>query len=256
MKYYKFLLIMIVVFSSCKVYKTNAVLDKTIKKISTKKLIKKINKASFNSNSLEAKYKVNFNDGKKDQRFTVQLKLDRDSVIWLKGSKLVTVFKAVLTADKVAYYSSIFKNYFEGDYKILTDVFGVKVRFEELQNILLGQSITTFGKDDAKLTIQNNAYELLLNDTFNSFNVSYGINGTHFKLNQQRLVNTSKGQQLEINYPSYTSASGELLPSKIEIIATQGSRVNKITMSLKSIEINKNINTSFSIPKGYKKVSL
>ena len=48
---------------------------------------------------------MNFNDGITKQSISVYLRIKKDEVIWLKGTKFINVFKAKITPDKVRFYS-------------------------------------------------------------------------------------------------------------------------------------------------------
>ncbi|NJN50355.1 MAG: DUF4292 domain-containing protein [Polaribacter sp.] len=108
---------------------------------SVKKVIKKHEAAFFNQKTLDAKYKVNFDNGKTAQSINVQLQIIKDEVILIKGTKLISVFKAKITKDSVSYYSPLARHYFKGDFSLIKDFIGVEINFEQLQNLLGYESI-------------------------------------------------------------------------------------------------------------------
>ena len=55
---------------------------------------------------------------------------------------------------------------------------------------------------------------------------------------------------------TYSIVDKEIFPKKINIRAKQGKKITKINFTLKSVEFNKPINTSFSIPENYKHINL
>ena len=100
------LFLFLIVLSSCKSKKTLVDLNTTVlKKISAKKIIKKHNALSFDAKSLEAKLKVGYSDYKNGKRnkinFTVNLRVLKDSVIWMKGSKVISAFRVKITPSSL-----------------------------------------------------------------------------------------------------------------------------------------------------------
>ena len=130
------------------------------KDISARKVAKRHIAANFDKKTVDAKLKVNFDNGKTKQGLSVYLKMKKDEVIWLKGSKLITVFKAEITPTSVRYYSPVFKNYFEGDFSMIKQLLGVEINFEQLQNLFLGQSLLNVKEEDQEVKIVDNRYVL------------------------------------------------------------------------------------------------
>lgn len=256
MRYLKYLLVLTIFFTSCKTKKQAIDSYVIAKKISAKKIIRKHIAARFNKEILDAKFKANFNDGKTKQSISVYLKIKKDEVIWLKGTKFINVFKAKITPEKVRFYSPLEREYFEGDFSMLEKIFGVAINFQQLQNLFLGQAILDIKKEKYNLEVVNNSYVLTPKIQVNLFNVFFAVNPGYFKLDHQSIVNSSQGDRLDIKYPSYKLGEDEILPQEINIKVKRGKKLTTIDFTLKSVEFNTEINTSFSIPKGYKRIHL
>ena len=110
MRYLKYLFVFILVFTACKTKKY--ALDNSIiaKEMSAKKVARKHVSANFKKKTISAKFKVNFNDGSTKESISVYVRIKKDEVIWLKGTKFINIFKAKITPDKVRFYSPIEKN--------------------------------------------------------------------------------------------------------------------------------------------------
>jgi hypothetical protein len=87
------------------------------------------------------------------------------------------------------------------------------------------------------------------------FDVFFTINPTHFKLDEQSIVNAEKKLRLDVKYPSYNIINNVVFPSEINIKAKNTKRVTAIDLEYKSVEFDTNVEMSFSIPSGYKKLS-
>ncbi len=256
MRYFKYILMLTLVFTACKSKKL--VLDANVeaKEISVNKVVRKHIAANFKKETIDAKFKANFNDGKTNQSITVYLKITKDKEIFLKGTKFITVFKAKITPTSIAYYSPYAKNYFEGDFKMLKKILGTEINYEQLQSLFLGEAMLDVKKNKQNVEIVNNSYILTPTAKDLLANVVTAVNPNHFKLDFQAIASPIKKESLEIKYPSYKLIDNVVFPAEINITAKQVSKTTKIDFTLKSVEFNTVLNTSFSLPKGYKRINL
>ncbi len=225
------------------------------KNISARKVAKKHVAANFDKKTVDAKLKVNFDNGKTSQGLNVNLKIKKDEVIWLKGSKFLTVFKAEITPTSVRYYSTVFKNSFEGDFSMIEKLLGVAINFEQLQNLFLGQSLLNVKEIDQEVAIVNNRYILSPEKQAELFNIFFTINPAHFKLDEQNIVNTEQNLRLDVNYPSYNLIQNTVFPSAINIKAKKPKSVTKIDLVYKSVVFDTEVFMSFNMPNSLKKLS-
>lgn len=254
MKLLKIIPFFILVCFSCKSKNNMIDANAIAKNMSAKKIARKHNAANFNKESLDSKLKVNFNNGNTKQSLSVQLKMKKDEVIYLRGTKLITVFKAKITPTSVSYYSPIAKHYFEGDFSMIKELLGVEINFEQLQNLFLGQSFENLLDEKQNVSIVANSYILSPEIQNALYDIFFSINPSHFKLNNQRIVNQEKNLSLDIFYPSYNVVENIILPSKINVVAKNSKRTTTIDLEYRSVEFNTDIFMSFKIPNGYKRL--
>ena len=88
------------------------------------------------------------------------------------------------------------------------------------------------------------------------FGILFFMNPSNFKLNKQVIRNSEKRQLLSVSYPNYTKVEGEQFPKKINIRATDNRNLTTINIEYRSIEFNEKLTFPFSIPSGYKEISL
>ena len=255
MRFLKYVLVFTIVLTSCKTKKVMIDTKAIAKDISARKVAKKHVAANFDKKTIDAKLKVNFNNGKTKQNLSVRMKIKKDEVIWLSGSKIINVFKAEITPTSVRYYSSLFKNYFEGDFSMIKELLGVEINFEQLQNLFLGQSLQNVKKEQQEVEIVNNAYVLSPKEQSDLFAIFFTINPSHFKLDKQSIVNSLKGQRLDIIYPLYDLVNDEEFPFEINIKATQERSFTTIDLRYKSVVFDTELTIPFSIPNGYKRLN-
>ncbi|MBS9774871.1 MAG: DUF4292 domain-containing protein [Tenacibaculum sp.] len=257
MKFIKYLVISLLVISSCKSKKNIINGSNTVNDISVKRLVKKHNSANFNKKTIDAKLKVNYKNEKDNVGLSVRIKIEKDKVIWLKGSKVIQIFKAKITPTKISYYSTHFKNYFEEDFSVIKEILGADINFEQLQNIILGQSLINIKPNKYNLKTTEKSYNLSPK-THKLYEFLFNINKKNFKLNKQLLSN--KKEFLSIKYPEYYEKEKEFFPKKMEIKAVnikKGiSNTTDINIFVRSVNFNTELNMPFSIPLGYKEIKL
>lgn len=256
MRFVKYTMLFLLLFTACKANKVATDTSGNVKKITAKKVIKKHYAVRFNKETVDAKFKANFNNGKIKQTINVQLRIKKDEVIWLKGTKFINIFKVKITPEKVSYYSPLEKKYFEGDFTLLKKVLGVDINFNQLQNLLLGQAMLNLKTIKPTLAVTNNSYVLTPKQQASLFNAFFSINSEHFKLTKQQITSNRKKQSLSINYPKYKLVNAVLFPEQINIKAQEEHKLTTVDFLLKSVIFNTPINTTFKIPSGYKPIIL
>lgn len=254
MKILKYSLFFMVFCFSCKTKKNMIDANIIAKNISARKVAKKHDLGSFDKKTVDAKLKVNFNNGKTNQGLSVQLKMKKDEVIYLRGTKLITVFKAKITPTSVSYYSPFAKNYFTGDFSMIKQLLGVEINFEQLQNLFLGQALQNLKEDKHEVDIVDNKYFLTPENQNILFDIFYTINPSYFKIDKQSIINSQKNLSLDIIYPSYNLINDIIFPSKINIIAKNTKRTTRIDFDYKTVVFDEDISMSFNIPSGYKRL--
>ena len=254
MKFLKYILFLTIVLTSCKAKKNMIDANAIAKEISARKVAKKHIAANFDKETVGAKLKVNFNNGKTKQSLSVSMKIIKDEVIYLKGTKFITIFKAKITPTSVRYYSPFAQNYFEGDFSMIKKLLGVEINFEQLQNLFLGQSLLNVKEEKQQVEIVNNRYVLSPEKQATLYDVFFTINPSHFKLEEQSIVNAVKNLRLDIKYPSYNLVDEVVFPSEINVIAKNPKSSTVINLYYKSVVFNTTLNMSFNIPRTYKQL--
>lgn len=257
----RFLLIMMLV-ASCK--STKEVTDTStlvVKKMSARKIIKRHLENTFTAKTLDAKIKAEYSQtNDKGERssnsFTIRLRMQKDSIIWIKANKVITVFKAKITPSSFSFYIPVPKNktYFEGDYETLKKVIGIDVSFDQLQNILFGQSIFEMKGKKYEATVEKSSYGLKPKVQEKLFNLFFKINAQNFKVDEMNLNNEDKNQSLRLQYANYKQFQNMWLPMGITINAKEGVKYTYINLVYKSITLDKPINIPYRIPSSYKRL--
>ncbi len=244
---------MLLLISSCKTVKST---ETSAKMIAVKKLIKAYEKAEFSQKTIQAKIKVHYKDPKLSQNVSVKLRLKKDEIIWMSGSFLgFPLAKLKITPSSVQFYEKITKTYFDGDFSLISDALGTELNFEQLQDMLLGQSLFPLHKD-AAVQIVHNSYLFTPRKQANLFDIFCWISPTHFKVEKQEIKDNKENQSLSIKYPNYQQISKKYFPKNIQIDALQSKKLTQISMEYRNVEFDKELRYPFEIPANYKRIKL
>lgn len=260
MRWFTYIMVLVFVASACKTNK--AVVEATnVKKMNARKVVKKHLENTFAANTLDAKIKVRYTNNRGSQRkrheFRVTLRMIKDSVIWMRGAKALTVFKVKITPNSFSFYSPLSKEYFEGDFSLLEKLLGVSLTFEQVQDLLLGKSVFEMKGRRFDSEVADNSYKLTPKVQKDFFDVFFKVNPMHFKLDQMFLEHQEKDQTLRIDYSAYSKVENDLIPIKMMINATEAEDAYTwINLEYRSLKVNQPVKMNFRIPSGYKRIEL
>ena len=238
---------------SCKSTKTITANGELNSKLTTKQLVKQIEKVDANFKTLVGKLKVEYIQQDRSEGTTVSLRLEKDKTIWM--SKL-GIAKVLITPQRVAYYNKWDNTYFDGDFTYLSNLLGTELDFQKVQNMLLGQSLFALNDKDYKLDIFDKSYQLQPKKQRELFELFLMINPAHFKMDSQQIAQPEQRRILQIDYLSYQEVENQTFPSQTKILAVENEDQLEINLELKSVQLDEEVRFPFTIPSGYKKIEL
>ncbi len=250
------LFFLLIILNSCK--GTKAVATSGIKKISTEKIISNHYKQSFNFETLNARVKIKYDDGKQSFSPNATLRFEKDKTIWISVKMLgITLAKVLITPDKVSYYEKINNTYFEGDFIVLSEWLGTNdLDFDKVQQMLLGQALFDLREGKYKSSVFDAAYQLKPKEDLELFERLFMILPDNYKIGIQQLKQPTEERNLTIKYQSYQKVGNQDFPEKIEIEALQGKDKTMINVEYKQVDYNARVTFPFKIPSGYKEVTI
>ncbi len=247
-----FAVAMLLFAANCKSSKSVIASGEASEKLSAKQVIKQHQKNDADFKTLQGKVKIDIIQNQKEQGSTFNLRIEKDKVIWLSAK--LGLARMMITPDKVRFYNKLDNEYFDGDYKLLSDFVGVDLDFNKVQNILLGQAIFDLKDEPHKVSVNENSYALQPKNQNTLLELFYLINPSHFKMDSLKMFQQLKKRVLQVDYKSYQEVNKEVLPKDIRIIAVEDSDEVKITMEFKSLKLNEDVRFPFNIPTGYKEI--
>ena len=226
----------------------------SLKNLSAKSVIRNHYAASGNFNTLSGKMRIEYESGAVRQGIPATFRMERDKTLWI--SVFFGMGKALVTPDKIAFYSSVNNISFEGDFETLSDYIGTPLDFNTLQGLLLGEATTDLKKQRFRLEPDTKVYRLKPQKAMALFKLFVDIDPLNFKVAQTQISQGGSENKLRILYPSYTSVDGMLLPKEISVSAQMGKTRSTVGISYKNLSVNRELSFPFNMPKGLKPLRL
>ena len=221
-------------------------------RLSSKQLIKEHTKSDASFKTLQSRVKVEYSQGDHSQSHTISLRMEKDKVVWISAA--FGVVKVMITPEKVSYYNKLDQTYFDGDYSLISDLLGTYLDFENVQQLLLGQSIYDMTEEKYASDTFEKSYLLHPEDQSTLFEIFFLLNPTHFKLDSQQFAQPMDNRMLQIDYKGYQEVEEQILPQNIRVIAVEAQDETIIDMELRSIILNESLRFPFKIPSGFDEI--
>lgn len=146
----------LLVFAGCS-NKKRLAKGKPLRPKSPSVIINKNTKSTFDFEYLGMKLGVDYLKGESNESFKANVKIKKDSVIWLSISPAlgIEVFRVIITPDSVKMISKIpnDKYYYEGDFNVIRDMVNMDLNFGMIQDILVGNPIMMDKQDDKFISL-------------------------------------------------------------------------------------------------------
>ncbi|MGB5942232.1 MAG: DUF4292 domain-containing protein [Leeuwenhoekiella sp.] len=225
--------------------------------LATVKVIRSHYDTHLDFETLAARVKVRYKDEDRSQSVSLTLRMEKDETIWMSASVLgFSVAKAMITKDRVQYYEKITKSYFDGDFKLLSDLLGTELNFQQVQSLLLAEPLIDLRKGGMAAVTEGTSYVIKPKKNSPLFDLFFKIGAGQFNLQEQKILQPSENRVLTVNYGEFQSFNGGRYAEDIRVLAQQDEERTSIELTLRNVDFNTEVSFPFSIPDGYKAVDL
>ncbi|MES2731903.1 MAG: DUF4292 domain-containing protein [Bacteroidota bacterium] len=240
-------------FFSCK--KPPTVTNKVITTTEAKPETHDIKIEEIDFQYFSSKSKVNFQFQNEDQTAIVNVRMKKDSLIWLSVNKVgIEGFRALITPDSIYVLEQLSKTYYVKDFKSLSKQFNFTISYSLLQSILLGN--LPFETLDRKALKVKDYY--LLRQENGSITVENFIGIENKKVAKVEMVEQPSRNSLMLNYANFAPLNNYLFPFNsafyLKYDTNQKSLSTLITVECKKAELHTDeLKFPFNIPKRYER---
>lgn len=253
-------------FSSCKSSKNITGEVSNDMRINTRLILQQVIDNNYNFQGLEVnRMNCVVELGGKKNSFKGIMRVQDNEFVDFTASKFIPIARALLSPKDVSIISYLQKGYYQGDYDLIAEKFGLLVDYQFVQSLLTG-SFSELKDKKLKASsfdcyVEGEYYVLKLksNRVFGGSNVFAQylyVNPTTYQIEKLSLVSLSKNDmELAVEYTKHLTIEGRLVPTEMNVEARNGKEVVKVQLQMEKIEFKNNINSSFAISEKYQKLN-
>lgn len=261
------LLVTMTFLSACK--STRSVIKAPLKEEGPDYLYSKLKEHEFRFDWFSARIDASYTEKRNSSDFKGQIRVRKDSLIWVSISPAlgIEMFRMVVTADSVKYINRFNKEYFTGDYALVSRFLKIDIDFDILQSLLTGNDFQFYETNSFRASIDSRDYRLtttgrrkirkeaelsgpepvvLLQNIW--------LNPETFKITRLDVKEYMKdNRKLEAVYDHFGYIGGSSYPSLLRFTVA-AEEVAKLKISYSKATHNEPLTFPFSIPSNYQMI--
>ncbi|MDD3875015.1 MAG: DUF4292 domain-containing protein [Bacteroidales bacterium] len=249
----------VVFLNSCKTRKPRNLLE--ISDINTDSIyyFLKINEVAFNT--LEARLLLNVNTADINQSFNANMRLLRDSVLWVSIVPFagIEVARILITPDSVKILNRMENICYLYDIRFLKNQLHANMDFDMLQSVLTGNDLSTYDLRNLRINQDNNAFQITYSNRLKEsdsldterFSHSILLEKTSYKIINQLFSGVKDSFNLNVSYRDFKALDEQTFPFEIAIEANSSDNQIEGLIKYSKITLNKDLNFPFTIPEKY-----
>ncbi len=247
------LLIAITFIFSCK---TTKIIEKGPPPIRTQKeTLQALQKRNFEFNWFAAKGDAEFESAHLAGSGTMQLRIKKDSLIWLQGKKFgIEGFRGIVNKDSFYMANRLDKYYISEAISSFMDNFGIDLEFEDMQQLLAGNVFIPVEDEITSFSQEGKNCKLICNTA--SYNISYIINA--FDMHLYTLVIADRaGHKIYLSLDDYRKFGKSKVPySRSFTFQAIGQPPYFLNVKVDELELDVVKQMPFTLPTHYRRLRL
>lgn len=261
------LLMVAVVVSSCST--SRKAIREPLKEQGTEYLFKNLKDNELNYHCFSAHFDANFIQNKKSTPISGQIRIQRDSIIWISVSPMmgIEMVRLLVTNDSIKYINRIDNTYFIGPFSYFNHLINSTLDFDMLQSFLTGNDFSRYENTSFKGSIDNTEYKLVTTDRRklkkyirNNEEINIPIqhiwlNPETFKINRIMVREISPSNRTAEAKYSHENISGQLIPTGIIFDVETSQEKTSININYSKVVLGDILQFPFKIPEKYTRIN-
>lgn len=205
--------------------------------------------------TLYIKASARYEDEKQSQSVSADIRIKKDEVILVSVRFVgITMAKALITPTRVSYYDKLNKQYFDGDYELLSQWLGTELDYAKVQNMLIGRAMDNLKQGNYKAGLENKMYKLTAKKGY--ITKIFLFEGANYLLKNQAISQDGpEPRSVNVAYPAHIEHSRATLPAQINIEAMQNDKVN-IEVNYNNVTFDEDLSFPYEVPGGYERITI
>ncbi len=259
---------LLLIFSACKT--TRKIIKEPLKDAGSEYLFDQLKANELKFESFNAKFNLDYIFDKKKTEFKGQIRIQKDSMIWISFSPALGIEAArlLITNDSVKFINRINKTFFEGDYNYLNEYLDTNVDYDILQALIIGNDLSHYEDGKFRASVDNKFYKLSTASRAKLkkyvrknelepkvFIQNIWLSPDNFKILQLSLKEIRKeNKKLDATYSRFIEISSQLFPRVIDFDLQADNNIG-VHLDYSKIAINEELNFPFSVPSKYQLIT-
>ena len=148
-----------------------------------------------------SKLKINYDDDNRSFAFSSKIRIRKDSVIWMQGTKLgLELARVLIRPDSVFIINRLERSYVAESLPFLSYEYGIPGDFTALQDLILGNPLF-FKDENLEATIDSTQYKL--NSLTADRLAVFWLHGSNFLLEKSYMEQMTEKNNMLIEYDDY-----------------------------------------------------
>ncbi len=204
---------------------------------------------------LKIKSKMEYSDNRQNNKATLHIRVQKDSVIWISVQHTIEVFRILILPDSVHMIDRLNKIYSGMSYDDLKKKLGFELNYQFVESLITANVPDIMFEKGKKLEQDNMTY-LIRKEGY--FQFEYFVSSSMKHIEMIRVTEIPSNNSLEIDYKNYLKAGENIYPSeiiaKMSYLSDQNRSKSDISIDHNSFEIlsgEEDLSFPFSIPDKY-----
>ncbi len=256
-----------ILIAGCKTKRS--IIKEPIKTYGEEYLLEKLAENELRFNWLSAKMRISYTEDRITSDFKGQLRMRKDSVIWITFSPALGIEAArlMITQDSIKYMNRIDKVYFKGNYDFVNRYLQTDIDFDMLQSIIIGNDFQFYEKTTFRASYDNPEYRLsttsrrklkrFVEDVVDEKPVliqNIWLHPETFKITKIDYKEYGKEhKKLEATYDNFTLLEEMLFPTRLIFEVSADANIS-IDVNFSRTELNEPKSFPFTIPSKYERI--
>ncbi len=239
-----FFFLCLIFLSACKTVKTSD--GTTLRVRSANFLVKKLEQQRLDVEWMTAKVKLKLSENGRTTRASADLRMRKDSVIWMSVKKFgIEGVRVLITTDSVYLINRLDREYIVQDFSFIESEFNLPASFETLQDFILG-NVFFMTKENIKSDINNDAYHLMASDATPFVN-EYWLNPVDFNLEKMYFNDLRYNRELTVDQSEYQPVNGVIAFPHRRVVDMQSQQTGNVSveLDLSKVKFNQPANMPF-----------
>jgi len=232
-------------------------------------LFKKLKEHELKYTYFMGKFSAEYKNKKKSTSFNGQIRIRKDSVIWLSLTPGLGIeaMRLIITQDSVRMINKLNDTYYVGDYEAVNHFLNTNIDFDILQAYLLGNDLQFYENGEFRASIDKDCYKLSTaarmklkkyvrnsREDVRAFIQNIWLDSETFKITEADVKEISNEKiKLEAGYGDFESIDGQLFPKTLDVTIWADNTI-KVKASFSKITVDVPLQFPFRIPAGYTQV--